>query len=504
MSAVSMPAAEAAFEELVAHAVSLHAADGGDLLGCFAAVPDPRAPRGVRHSLAAILAMSTAAVLCGATSLDDVTAWVGSADRRVLAALGCRRNALGILTPPHPDTVIRVFAELGAQGLADHVGRLLARRAGLGPVSFPVDAPGPLPAIAVDGKAVRGAIGPDGHIPYLLAAATHTDSAVIAERLIGPKTNEVPEFAPLLRDLNDHVGLAGHVLTMDAGHTVRAHATFLREELGAHYVMTVKANTPTLYAALNTLDWTAVPIGHRSIYHPEAQTRPTPAVSHPGPAPDPPKQLMTSKNDFAVHPDLAGRAEARDFALWLKNSRKRPRQRRPDAPAPGSVNPVTGKATPGVNYAARTRRHARAVIRSFYEYHREMHGRPLVNPFPKARGVEDEDLNAHHNPMLPFRRSSRRAAYQPKEPKPAPRSIPDQAFNDLFAALVCNRDRALVAFYISTGARAPPRRLCWAGRTMGASRSTGHRSPRTRPPTRATGPSPGGWTTSRRWSSHRA
>jgi integrase len=146
--------------------------------------------------------------------------------------------------------------------------------------------------------------------------------------------------------------------------------------------------------------------------------------------------------------------EARDFALWLKTSKKPPRQRRPDAPAPGSVNPVTGKATSGANYAARTRRHARAVIRSFYEYHREMHGLPLVNPFPKARGVDEEHLNAHHNPMQPFRRPSRRAAYQPKEPKPAPRSIPDEAFNELFAALDCNRDRALVAFYISTGARA--------------------------------------------------
>ena len=45
--------------------------------------------------------------------------------------------------------------------------------------------------------------------------------------------------------------------------------------------------------------------------------------------------------------DLAGRAEARDFALWLKTARKPARQRRPGAPAPGSVNPVTGKATPG-------------------------------------------------------------------------------------------------------------------------------------------------------------
>ena len=151
---------------------------------------------------------------------------------------------------------------------------------------------------------------------------------------------------------------------------------------------------------------------------------------------------------------LAGRAEARDFALWLKTSKKPLRQRRAGAPVPGSVNPVTGKPTSGVNYAARTRRHARAVIRSYYEYHREMHGMPLVNPFPKARGVDEEHLNAHHNPMQPFRRPSRRAAYQPKEPKPAPRSIPDQAFNELFAALDCNRDRALVAFYISTGARA--------------------------------------------------
>jgi site-specific recombinase XerD len=83
-----------------------------------------------------------------------------------------------------------------------------------------------------------------------------------------------------------------------------------------------------------------------------------------------------------------------------------------------------------------------------------MHGRPLVNPFPQARGAEDGQLNAHHNPMQPFRRPSRRAVYQPREPKPAPRSIPAQAFNELFAALTCNRDRALVAFYISTGARA--------------------------------------------------
>jgi len=95
------------------------------------------------------------------------------------------------------------------------------------PVAFPVAGPGWLAAIAADGKAMRGAIGPDGQVPYLLAAAVHGTGTVIAERLIGPKTSEVPELAPLLRELNQYYCLAGHVITLDALHTVRAHATLI-------------------------------------------------------------------------------------------------------------------------------------------------------------------------------------------------------------------------------------------------------------------------------------
>ncbi|WP_232789014.1 hypothetical protein [Streptomyces odonnellii] len=122
--------------------------------------------------------------------------------------------------------------------------------------------------------------------------------------------------------------------------------------------------------------------------------------------------------------DRASRAEARDFALWLRLVKKPPRPRRPDAPAPGSVNPVTGKRYAGENYASRTRRHARAVVRSFYEYHRDMHGRPLLNPFPKTKRAEDEHLNAHHNPMHAYRHPTRRAPYQPKEPRRTPARYP--------------------------------------------------------------------------------
>ena len=96
----------------------------------------------------------------------------------------------------------------------------------------------------------------------------------------------------------------------------------------------------------------------------------------------------------AVPWDRASRAEARDYALWLARTRKPPRHRRQDGPAPGAVNPVTGKPHPAETYAAATRRHARAVIQAFYEYHRVQHGRPVVNPFPAARGVADELVNA--------------------------------------------------------------------------------------------------------------
>ncbi|MDQ2874216.1 MAG: hypothetical protein M3Y33_05135 [Actinomycetota bacterium] len=56
--------------------------------------------------------------------------------------------------------------------------------------------------------------------------------------------------------------LAGHVITADAGHTVRAHASFICEEVLAHYVMTVKGSTPGLFADLDALDWASVPVRH--------------------------------------------------------------------------------------------------------------------------------------------------------------------------------------------------------------------------------------------------
>ena len=263
---VSTGTAQVVAEVLIERAAVLAPAGAGGLLGCFAAIDDPRDRRGIRYSLSTILGLCTAAAMSGQVLLADITAWISAANQEVLAAFGCRRDAEGRHVPPHPDTVERVFTLLQAQHLADGVGAWLAARAGVGPVAAPIAGPGWLPAIAVDGKAVRGAVDQDGQVPYLLAAATHGESVVLAERLIGAKTNEVPEFAPLLRGLAKRVGgVGGCVFTMDAAHTVRAHATLITSELFAHYVMIVKQNTKKLYDKIDALDWANVPIAHQSI-----------------------------------------------------------------------------------------------------------------------------------------------------------------------------------------------------------------------------------------------
>lgn len=51
-------------------------------------------------------------------------------------------------------------------------------------------------------------------------------------------------------------------------------------------------------------------------------------------------------------------------------------------------------------------------------------------------------------------RNERAGLYRPRVPKRVPRSVPDEEFNETFARLPSHRDRALIASYVSTGARA--------------------------------------------------
>jgi site-specific recombinase XerD len=150
--------------------------------------------------------------------------------------------------------------------------------------------------------------------------------------------------------------------------------------------------------------------------------------------------------------DHATRVEARDFSRWLQLADKQ------SGAGAGLVearppNAVTGKRPPGPKYAPATRGHSESVLRGFYEFHLEAGTGPMVNPFPLERKRRHRGPPPHSNPRDP-ERYERTGLYRPKVARRAPRRIPDHKFDELFALLPSHRDRALVAFWVSTGARA--------------------------------------------------
>lgn len=128
----------------------------------------------------------------------------------------------------------------------------------------------------------------------------------------------------------------------------------------------------------------------------------------------------------------ASRIEARDFVLWMR---------------------LVGPAGRPGGYAPATINHALAVVRMFYADRIRTGDGPLINPVPAADHRAGRRSQAHHNPMQPFAPGPR-APFRQKVPERIPRHLPDRLFDELFASLRSDRDRALLAFYVSTGARA--------------------------------------------------
>lgn len=231
-------------------AEALSGAEAGHLLAYLATIRDPRAPTGRRHPLTAILAMAAAAVLTGARSLSAIAEWAADAPQPIRAALGARREAPDHWVVPSEATIRRTLSRLDATALARVFGAWLADR----------DQPGRRRrAIAVDGKTLRGA-KQAGHQLHLLSAMEHASRRVLAQRAVDGAPGEVPGFAPLLAYLD----LTGTVVTADALHTHREHADWLVEVKQADYLLTVKANQPTLLDRCAALAWHHVPVLDRT------------------------------------------------------------------------------------------------------------------------------------------------------------------------------------------------------------------------------------------------
>jgi predicted transposase YbfD/YdcC len=260
------------------------------LVELLSLVPDPRKRRGVRHAVASILAIATAAVLAGCRSVLAVGEWAAEAPQELLAAAGARRNRrTGRYVAPHLATFRRVLKRADADAVDAVIGSFLAELAGFASLTRTderalADVPGsgsgggqarsgqddkaeegqaaqePLAgALSVDGKAARGARQADGRAVHLLSAMIHGTRFVVAQRDVAHKTNEIPEVRKLLEPLD----LRGWAVTLDAMHCQKQTARFLVEDKQAAYVFTAaKDNQPGLAAKLDALPWQTSPVSH--------------------------------------------------------------------------------------------------------------------------------------------------------------------------------------------------------------------------------------------------
>jgi len=181
MPAASSSLIDPAIGQLLAAAQALDP-ERARLLPVLAAVPDPRARRGVRHRLAMIPGLALCAVLAGARSFTAIAEWAADADQATRDALG----VTGVV--PCESTFRRTLQTLDADALDQAAGGWAQQRT--------APAAGARRAVAVDGKTLRGSGTAGGPGRHLLAALDHGHGVVLGQADVEAKTNEIPMFTP--------------------------------------------------------------------------------------------------------------------------------------------------------------------------------------------------------------------------------------------------------------------------------------------------------------------
>jgi predicted transposase YbfD/YdcC len=216
-----------------------------DLLTVLASIPDPRRLRGVRHRFVAVLAVAVCAVLTGARSFVTIGEWAADLPPGIRDRLGLGRRA------PSETTIRRLLGRVDPDELDAALSGWVAARC-------PAPEHGPR-VIAIDGKTARGARGPDGRAVHLLAAFDVTSGAVLGQAQVEGKSNEITAFPLLVKGID----ITGALITADAMHTQRDHIEVLTA-CGAHYLLVVKGNQPTLHNRLKSLPWGQAPVADQS------------------------------------------------------------------------------------------------------------------------------------------------------------------------------------------------------------------------------------------------
>ncbi len=202
------------------------------LYEAFGAVPDPRSRHGQRYDLPYLLTCLVAALLCNCNSLEAVGQWCRDEHLLLRRLFGPRD-----FSTPTGSLYRRLLPRLSVE----HIELVLAAW---------VQASRPAQdeeAVALDGKAVRGAGSSEHKAPHLLSFYTHQSQETLLQVRVSEKTNEIPIAKAVLPCLPKRP----RVYTADALHTHAAFMKVAHAHSGAS-LLTVKGNQPTLFADLAT------------------------------------------------------------------------------------------------------------------------------------------------------------------------------------------------------------------------------------------------------------
>ena len=144
--------------------MTLSAAQMRSLPECFHGIDDPRRRQGRRHALPTVLALATAATLCGMRGYKAISEWVDDLSPRVLQRFRVRRRD-GQYRPPSLSAMRSVLVRV------DPVQFDAALR------SWHEAHGGGDSALAIDGKTIRGAIDDDGKQAHVLGIVGHDSKA---------------------------------------------------------------------------------------------------------------------------------------------------------------------------------------------------------------------------------------------------------------------------------------------------------------------------------------
>lgn len=199
----------------------------------FKAVPDYRARIGY-YPLWSLLALVACAHLADAPrGQKDLAAFAGRLSQRQRRVLGIRKDAA---TGKHPTPSQPTFCRLYAR-----VPALEVERAVLAFQRQVRGAPPPGELIVLDGKEPHHTGG-----QQVLTALTVPGQHYLGSEMVAAKSNEIPAA----RDLFERLDLAGREVSLDALHTQAETARALVLAHGADYLLSVKANQPTVLGNL--------------------------------------------------------------------------------------------------------------------------------------------------------------------------------------------------------------------------------------------------------------